>query len=397
MASAEEAPKGERTPLLASGSSKQKLAFIEGLRFVAVGWIVVYHYAAWTDSSVPEAVKRLITNFPLDLFTVVSGFVTHLAYANKDTSGGTLQFLGGRVQKLVLIYYLSSLLCLGIKLTNHAVEEKEDGGGGHGSKRLVNDLIAFVPDIFGINAWFSATSLLPVGAGGAVVSYLAETTMPTNAPLWYVQALAFCWVLYPTFKGLVKEHCAEQMGRVAVIAVCMWLLSMLPLCVYAVYPGGSQFQFLKVFPPFLVPSFLVGALACELHLQSQALSASSRPAVLSSQYAAIAAELLFVGYCVVVALVPLNGDLALHLWTLFWAGMLLLFSAAVAATEGYDGEAEQIQCGLKWVLDSEFLGLLGGVSLYVYALQRPLSILCHWCVDMTAGEPGWVHVQWMDW
>jgi len=136
MASAEEAPKGERTPLLASGSSKQKLAFIEGLRFVAVGWIVVYHYAAWTDSSVPEAVKRLITNFPLDLFTVVSGFVTHLAYANKDTSGGTLQFLGGRVQKLVLIYYLSSLLCLGIKLTNHAVEEKEDGGGGMGPRGL---------------------------------------------------------------------------------------------------------------------------------------------------------------------------------------------------------------------------------------------------------------------
>ena len=28
-------------------------------------------------------------------------------------------------------------------------------------------------------------------------------------------------------------------------------------------------------------------------------------------------------------------------------------------------------------------------------MQRPLSILWHWMVDLDVSKPGWVHVQWM--
>jgi peptidoglycan/LPS O-acetylase OafA/YrhL len=222
-------PEPASTPLLpkekdAARKKKQRLPFIQGLRFVAVGWIVLYHYCAYDLSS---AFGRWATGFPLDMFTVVSGFVTHLAYRSRDVPGA-LAFLCQRSVRLIFIYYFSSILTLAIKMTNHSLDQSASVG-------LVDDLLAFVPDIFALNAWFALVYVVPVP--GVAGQFLQETVFPTNAPLWYVQALAFCWIAYPTFHRAISSLRGEQ-SHIMMLAGLLFLASLLPLALYLFFPHG---------------------------------------------------------------------------------------------------------------------------------------------------------------
>lgn len=123
---------------------------------------------------------------------MLSGFVTHLAYASKATDEGAHKFLANRSSKLFFIYYLSSFIALSLKLLNHSLDSSSDNR----QAVLIQDAIDFIPDLFGVNAWFSAV-LLWQDRSGPVAHFLERTIFPTNAPLWYIQALIFCWIAYP--------------------------------------------------------------------------------------------------------------------------------------------------------------------------------------------------------
>ena len=62
-----------------------EMPHIQGLRFVAMLWIFGFHYFQYEPSSVLDT---FFNHRPLDLFTVISGFATHLAYGRKQNLGG---------------------------------------------------------------------------------------------------------------------------------------------------------------------------------------------------------------------------------------------------------------------------------------------------------------------
>lgn len=216
------------TPLIgrrpaASSNDKKRLPFIQGLRFVAVGWIVVYHYCAYDPDS---ALGRWAVNFPLDIFTVLSGFVTHLAYRSRKIEG-SLEFLGKRSTRLIFIYYFSSLLALAVKMTNFGLNTASPGP--------VAAIITFIPDMFALNAWFAIFYVIPVP--GEAGKLLLDTVYPTNAPLWYVQALAFCWIAYPLYHKTIPALRGDKL-HVALLAAGLFLVSLIPLSLYLVFPFG---------------------------------------------------------------------------------------------------------------------------------------------------------------
>jgi hypothetical protein len=51
-----------------------------------MAWIIFYHYLGTEEGTV---VHDIVYHRPLDLFTVVSGFATHLAYGNHKRNLGS--------------------------------------------------------------------------------------------------------------------------------------------------------------------------------------------------------------------------------------------------------------------------------------------------------------------
>ena len=51
-----------------------------------MAWIIFFHYL-WTEEG--TVVHAIVFHRPLDLFTVVSGFATHLAYGNHKRNLGS--------------------------------------------------------------------------------------------------------------------------------------------------------------------------------------------------------------------------------------------------------------------------------------------------------------------
>jgi peptidoglycan/LPS O-acetylase OafA/YrhL len=78
-----------------------------------MSWIVMYHYLHMEGETL---LSRFIGDRPLDLFTVISGFVTHLAYAKRKELNGPCTFFLRRCSKLACMYYLSLFLAFFVKL-----------------------------------------------------------------------------------------------------------------------------------------------------------------------------------------------------------------------------------------------------------------------------------------
>ena len=85
------AAEGESDPIL---SGKQptswtprrvEMPHIQGLRFLAMTWIIAFHYIQHSPGT---ALETFVNHRPLDLFTVISGFATHLAYGRKANLAG---------------------------------------------------------------------------------------------------------------------------------------------------------------------------------------------------------------------------------------------------------------------------------------------------------------------
>ena len=81
-----------------------EMPHIQGLRFLAMAWIISFHYIQHSPGSMLET---FVEHRPLDLFTVISGFATHLAYGRRPNLGGPVPFMARRAAKILFMYYLT--------------------------------------------------------------------------------------------------------------------------------------------------------------------------------------------------------------------------------------------------------------------------------------------------
>ena len=144
-----------------------------GLRFIAMTWIIFFHYLSTEQGTLAH---NIVQHRPLDLFTVISGFATHLAYGNHKRSLGTpVQFLARRASRLVFTYYLTLNISFFLKLISLGATAPSMG-------QVAMEYLSFILALFGLNAWVCPALLV---AGQPQGSYVVKTLCwPHNGPLW---------------------------------------------------------------------------------------------------------------------------------------------------------------------------------------------------------------------
>lgn len=147
---------------------------VAGLRFIAMTWIIFFHYLSTEQGTL---VHNIVNHRPLDLFTVISGFATHLAYGSHKRSLGTpVQFLARRASRLVFTYYLTLNISFFLKLISLGATSPSMG-------EVAMEYLNFILALLGLNVWVCPALLI---AGQPQGSTIVQTLCwPHNGPLWY--------------------------------------------------------------------------------------------------------------------------------------------------------------------------------------------------------------------
>ena len=380
----------ESRPLLDPSPPQQQrveLPFIQGLRFVAMSWIVAYHFAATPTGSLES---NMVHHRPLDLFTVISGFATQLAYGSKPDLGGQARFVARRLARVGIVYYVSLSFAFVLRLYGVGMVAATTFDSGR-------ELVSFALGLLGLNVWVCpfvnmatlpsfprSEADIPVGSD---LDFLADQCYPHNGPLWYVQAIVFCWATYPAFHRRLRD--ARHTTTSSLYAmVGLWCIANLPALVTALTRENDRlWDFTHVLPVFLLAPFYLGVACCELY---QCLSANV-PIVdsdgkagglcgtASHRWATLAAESILVLFCG-LTLVPFPNTF-FHAWSLVFGLILSLFGVCAAE------RGRQYSIGICWLLESRVAVALGDVSLVAFAFQFPVGKLLFSVLRPTETQP----------
>lgn len=355
------------------------LRYVQGLRFVTALWILVNHFLSNDD--LPEWATNLIFARPVNLFVLISGLVTHMAYARREDIGGCLHFMCKRASKVLFSYWGTGLVMFLL------VEFSKSYRGAPAHEHWLH-LLSFVLFLLGLSSWFCIALLFfpadvnSLGLGGIFDS----PGNIDNLPLWFIQSLIFCWFTYPLGRKLLPGARASRLHNLLVLAG-LYIVGLLPTLIVcaidndecAVPPDGARvsshfmhWNVVKYWPPFMLAPFYMGAVTWDLFLyeQEQALASESRPEW--HKYATALGEALCVVFLLFVSLVRLPYLFQYYAWTILFAAVLFLFAVANISPE------QSARLGLKHALELESLVFLGEWSLLVYALQAPVGTLFYW-------------------
>ena len=163
--------------------------------------------------------------------------------------------------------------------------------------------------------------------------------------------------------------------------------------------------FVKVFPPFMLPPFYLGAAACDLYQQQLTLDSKVGSESTDADgehvwgairgYSTVIGEILFLAW-VGVQWVPYSffGVAESHIWSLVFGSVLFFFalsSADLARTRG-----GQLQVGAKWLLASEYVVMLGDASLCAFTFQFPVAKVYYWGAQSYASASQRKSSLWID-
>ena len=170
-------------PAAAAAAAAPRRTALDFPRFLAALHIAAYHLVAGVQprDEMHNAIKWGFTWVPY--FFVLSGFVSTLAQAGKDTRGGGARFAycGGDAcawlwKRLVGAYPLFALSCL-LARWNSGAHEWPAGKWA-----------SLVPTLLFLQTWMPFTDCTDTVAWCA--------TQPWNEPAWFVSALFFCWLAF---------------------------------------------------------------------------------------------------------------------------------------------------------------------------------------------------------
>ena len=382
---------GETEPLLKGGSGggrpQSKVRFIQGFRAFAIAWIVMRHYTYVGD----EFWSRFVVRTPLSLFTVLSGYLTHQIHSRREDTEGLWGFYCKRLSKIIVVYYSTELLVVALVAVHLSVNAAD-------SPTVLRAAAHFGLDVLGLNVWLTPLALFipedeaAASGGGGLVAFIRDGMpdadgcrswlYPLNGPLWYVQALLFCWFTYPLLGHYFKTEKGSSRVVTVIVMILLGILALLPAMVPFFIEVSWQYDvFLHNFPVFLLPVFYVGVVASELAFQESWDESSDTWTHFKARYSTLAGELLFVFLTFVLfVLVPYPFRLHNFLWCTMYAFIIFLLSIG-------DG-VENYTIGFRFLLESEVAQVLGDASFCIFALQEPIAVLVYWLF----GKEG-IHTQ----
>ena len=201
---------------------------------------------------------------------------------------------------------------------------------------------------------------------------------PHNSPLWYVQGLLFCWLTYPLLRNYM---CGPKWTRhdTLLFIIGLGLGGVLPvsLLIWAIN-DPMLWLIVQVFPVFLLPVFYLGAAACDLYLQELRFAEENSEDMVPStwskikqDWAGLFGEIKLVLFIVVQF--EQYPQTEVHSWSLLFGSMLYLMSIAASQSS-----AHAYTLGIRWLLGSKWLVVIGDASLCAFTFQEPIAIMYYW-------------------
>lgn len=107
----------------AAGAVRRHIPGLDGIRAIAAGLVLVYHFWAVNKVTFPEPVQLVVTTgwVGVDIFFVISGFILFLPWARGAFTGTPVQprrFLRNRVLRIMPAFWFNTLVLVGVAHTS---------------------------------------------------------------------------------------------------------------------------------------------------------------------------------------------------------------------------------------------------------------------------------------
>ncbi len=220
--------------------TRAHLPAISALRFLAAGWVLLFHSLWFFAPVLPQPLAGMVANgyLGVNLFFLISGFILAHAYltASGDLAVSRAEFWAARAARILPVYFLGWLAYLGFTLSDlwagTAVSAQQWQAGAASALLL--------------QAWWP------------------DLALPWNSPGWSLSVEAFLYACFPVFLPLVARS-----RRPWLFALGAWLAGLVvpTLFVLAAPDGaggthrlatGPWLAAVKFFPPLHLGSFVAG-------------------------------------------------------------------------------------------------------------------------------------------
>ncbi|CAJ1398676.1 unnamed protein product [Effrenium voratum] len=320
-------------------------AKIEEEKMRAIGQIVCGHYMPRTDGPVTFLGTLSCRSFvAVDVFVVMSGFVTHLAYGHRLATWSLRRFYLRRMGQIVVTTWVAMLTSIVVVLVVPEYRRFSPGG------LELAACLGFLRHWARPGAWCPAP------------------------PSWTVEALIPCWLLYPFLAQLAEKIQARRLT--ACFMVLLYLASFGPmLCLYWAQGGTvswAQFSTSFMWPPAQVADFGLGVLAAELGKGEHDFRL----------WKALIADLAFAASAAAVMLLPVPGT---HAECQEDHNALLSHGCSLAIAVFIYG-SQHGSC-VAHLLSHPALVALGKYSFEVYLFQWPLQAVLRQLLGQWPFEP----------
>lgn len=165
-------------------NSKQHIAALDGLRFLAAACVIVAHYAQWLwKNDAATALLAPMSGFGMALFFTLSGFVIHYNYRDSIAQkGGVRHFAVARISRLYPLFLLmfAADVAYTISYYNTACARNIDADAADWTGALV-------PYLLMIQSWFYATH-----CGSSLTYQFGQV----SAVSWSVSVEMFLYLCY---------------------------------------------------------------------------------------------------------------------------------------------------------------------------------------------------------
>lgn len=325
-----------------------RLDHLTGIRGLLALWIVCGHYMPRSDRFTFFEAAACRSFMAVDVFVVMSGFVTHWAYADRIRQGtlSTRSFYVRRMAHIILTTYIAMAVSL---IVVAAVPKFRS---------------SFMPDVWTLVS---------------CVSFVAHWVRPAvwcpAPPSWTIEALIPCWLAYP-FARRLTDRVDSYGGTSALILLLLALhaISFGPLVYLYFLQDGQlswgQFATDFMWPPSQLADFTIGVVAALVTKKHENdLANLCWPGLL--------ADVSCAGAVALVLCMPIpatHAECQRNENALLTHGFALALAAFMFGSSGRGGNGGLI----ARLLSHEALVVLGAYSFEVYLFQWPLVSVFHY-------------------
>jgi len=236
-------PEGESKPtkeVSKPKANRRRLDALQGARFLASLWVVSRHIADFESKNIFQVASSRAF-IPVIFFAVLTGFITHYAYASRPlftNRGAVLQYYARRILRVAIMGWISLSLCIAIDMYQR------------GFKSAMT--------------WLNLRCYLMIEPWG-LVFWNKDFNFCTNTTYWTICSFIPGWLCYPftqQFIGKIEE--VGGMKGLCGALVLVWGIFLSAVGIGLATTNFDEFAIIYMWPPFMMIDFNIGAIAAAM-------------------------------------------------------------------------------------------------------------------------------------